>query len=91
MRFLIASLTILLTLSAARADEIEFCFLFCAVKRPVINSFCQNYTLVNQNRLDAAAVKGISRRDVKVRLNANDVKYLCQCRSWKNPICEVGK
>lgn len=88
MRYLIASLMILLTLSGARADEVEFCFLFCSVKRPVVNSFCQNYTLVNQNAGDAAAVKGISRRDVKVRLNANDVKYLCQCRAWSNPICK---
>jgi len=86
MRCLIASLTILLTLPAARADDVEFCFLFCAVKRPVVDSFCQVYQQVNQGARDSVAIKTLPRAP-KVRLNANDVLYLCKCKGWDNPIC----
>lgn len=88
MRCLIASLTILLTLSAASADTIKFCFLFCAVEpAPVVDSFCQTYQQVNQSPADSAEIKKLT-RDPKVRLNANDVIFLCKCRAWNNPICK---
>lgn len=87
MRCLIATLTILLTLSAARADEVQFCFLFCSVKRAApVDSFCQSYQRVNQSAADSAEIKKLS-RGPKVRLNANDVLYLCKCKGWDNPIC----
>jgi hypothetical protein len=81
-------LTILLTLSAARADEVEFCFFVCTVKRPVVDSFCQVYQQVNLNAADSVAIKGLP-RGPKVRLNANEVLYLCKCRAWDNPICKT--
>lgn len=89
MRYLMAILTTLLMLSVApaRADEVEFCFLFCTVKRPVVDSFCQSYQQVNQNAADAAEIKKLS-RSPKVRLTANDVLYLCKCKAWDNPICK---
>lgn len=87
MRCLIATLTILLTLSAARADEIQFCFLFCSVKQAApVDSFCQSYQRVNQSAADSAEIKKLS-RGPKVRLTANDVLYLCKCKGWDNPIC----
>jgi len=89
MRYLMASLmTLLMLLGApARADEVEFCFLFCTVKRPVVDSFCQSYQQVNQGAADSAEIKKLS-RGPKVRLNANEVLYLCKCKAWDNPICK---
>ena len=91
MRYLTTGLTIFLMLSAApaRADEVEFCFLFCTVKRPVVDSFCQSYQQVNQSPADSAEIKKLSRAP-KVRLTANDVLYLCKCKAWNNPICKKG-
>ncbi len=86
MRCLIAILMTLTTLSAARADEVEFCFLFCSVKRPVVSDFCQAYVKVNQGAADSAEIKKLS-RGPKSRLTANDVLYLCKCKAWDNPIC----
>lgn len=78
----------LLVLSATptRADEVQFCFLFCAVKTTTVDSFCQSYQQVNQSTKDATEIKKLS-RDAKVRLTANDVLYLCKCKNWNNPIC----
>lgn len=87
MRCLMATLTILLTLSGARAGEVKFCFLFCAVEQAVpVDSFCQSYQRVNQGAADSAEIKKLS-RGPKVRLNANEVLYLCKCKGWDNPIC----
>lgn len=86
MRYLIAILMTLTTLSAARADEVEFCFLFCSVKRPVVSDFCTSYLKVNQGASDAAEIKKLS-RGPKSRLTANEVLYLCKCKAWDNPIC----
>lgn len=93
MRCLIALLTISLMLSATptKADAIKFCFLFCAVETaPVIDSFCQAYQQVNQSPADSAEIKKLSRAP-KVRLDANDVLYLCKCKGWDNPICLAAK
>jgi hypothetical protein len=88
MRCLMAGLTILLMLSGARADTIKFCFLFCSVETaPVVDSFCQTYQRVNQSAADSAEIKKLSRAP-KVRLNANDVLYLCKCKAWDNAICK---
>ena len=89
MRYPTAALTISLMLSAtqASADTIKFCFLFCAVESaPVVDSFCTSYLQVNQSAADSAEIKKLSRTP-KVRLNANDVLYLCKCKAWDNPIC----
>lgn len=77
----------MLSAAPTRADEVEFCFLFCSVKRPVVDSFCQSYQQVNQGAADSAEIKKLSRAP-KVRLNANDVLYLCKCKAWDNPICK---
>lgn len=91
MRFLTASLMTLLTLSAAQADTIRFCFLICGVEpAPVVDSFCQSYQKVNQSVADSAEIKRLS-RGPKVRLNANEILYLCKCRGWANPICKETK
>lgn len=90
MRWAMAISTILLTLSAARADEVEFCFLFCTVKRPAADSFCMSYQQVNRSAQDAAAIGALPRAP-KVRLTANDVLYLCRCRGWDHPVCKSGK
>lgn len=85
-----ASLTILQMLSAApaKADRVRFCFLFCEIEQDApVDSFCLNYTKVNQSASDAAEIKRLS-RGPKTRLNANEVKYLCQCKAWDNPICK---
>lgn len=84
---------ILLTLSAApaRADTIKFCFLFCGVESaPVVDSYCQSYLQVNQSSADSAEIKKLSRAP-KLRLNANEVLYLCKCKAWDNPICRTAK
>lgn len=84
------ALTICSTLLAAPAiaDEVQLCFLFCTVKRsPAVDSFCNSYQLVNQNSVDSAELKKLS-RGPKVRLTANDALYLCKCKGWDNPICE---
>lgn len=73
--------------SPSQADTIKFCFLFCAVDTPVVDSFCQVYQQVNQSPADSAEIKKLS-RDPKIRLNANDVLYLCKCKAWDNPICK---
>lgn len=87
MRCLIATLTILLTLSAARAGDIKFCFLLCAYEQAApVDSFCQSYQRVNRSPADSAEVKKLS-RGPKDRLTANDVLYLCKCKGWNNPIC----
>jgi hypothetical protein len=85
-----AILTTLLMLSGtqARADNVKFCFLFFSVETsPAVDSFCQSYQQVNQGPTDSAEIKKLSRAP-KVRLNANDVLYLCKCRNWNNPICK---
>lgn len=90
MRYLASVSTILLTLWAtlASADTIKFCFLFCGVEpAPVVDSFCTSYLQVNQSPADSAEIKKLS-RDPKVRLNANDVLFLCKCKAWDNPICK---
>ena len=90
MRSLLANLTILLMLSGtqARADSIKFCFLFCAVEpAPVVDSFCTSYLQVNQSPADSEEIKKLARTP-KVRVNANDVLYLCKCKAWDNPICK---
>lgn len=87
MRCLMAMLTTLLMLSAARADEIEWCFIACGVKRTTVDSFCQSYQRVNQSAADSAEIKKMS-RGPKTRLTANDVLYLCKCKGWDNPVCK---
>jgi hypothetical protein len=90
MRYLMASLTILLMLSGtqARADRVKFCFLFCEIEQdPISDSFCTSYQQVNRGASDSAEIKKLSRAP-KIRLNANDVLYLCKCKAWNNPICK---
>lgn len=90
MRYLMASLTILLMLSGtpARADRVKFCFLFCEIETtPAVDSFCQSYLQVNKSPSDSAEIKKLS-RGPKGRINANDVLYLCRCRAWNDPICK---
>jgi len=87
MRYLIASLMILTTLSVARAGEVKFCFLFCAFEQSApMDSFCQSYQRVNQRPADGVEIERLS-RGLKARLTANDVLYLCKCKAWDNPIC----
>lgn len=84
-----AILTILLTLSAtpSQADRVKFCFLFCEIEQDgPADSYCTSYLRVNQSAADAAEIKKLS-RGPKVRLNANEVLYLCKCKAWDNPIC----
>ena len=88
MRWTIAVLTTLLTLSAAPAAEVRFCFLFCSVaEEAAVDSFCAAYQQVNRSAEDSAGIKQLP-RGAKVRLNANDVLYLCKCKRWDNPICK---
>lgn len=90
MRYLIAGLTTLLMLLAApaRADRVKFCFLFCEIEQEApVDSYCQVYQQVNQSAADSEEIKKLS-RGPKVRLNANDVLYLCKCKGWDNPICK---
>lgn len=90
MRYLIASLTILLTLwvAPARADKVVACIFICIVEpSPAVSDFCEAYQQVNQGAADSAAIKGLP-RGPKVRLNANDILYLCKCKAWDNPICK---
>lgn len=87
MRCLIAALMILSTISAARAERIRFCFLFCAIESTAaVDGFCQNYERVIRNAEDAGAIKNLSRAP-KSRISRNDVLYRCTCEAWQNPIC----
>lgn len=88
MRCPTAILMTSMMLSAAQADTVRFCFLFCAVEdAPVVDSFCQAYQRVNASAADSAEIKKLS-RGPRARLTANDVLYLCKCKIWDNPICK---
>lgn len=87
MRCLTAILTVLLMTSAAKADRVKFCFLFCAVESPAaVDSFCTSYSRVIRNPSDAAAVKGLP-RNLRERNAANDTLYRCTCEGWKHKAC----
>lgn len=86
MRCLMASLMILSTISAASADRVRFCFLFCAVESPAaVDSFDKAYERVILTPADSAAVKALP-RGVRERLTRNEVLYRCST-GWQNPIC----
>lgn len=89
MRCLTATLTLLLTISAAEADRIKFCFIFCAVEQQgVVDSFSSVYQRVITSPADSAEIKKLS-RPLRERLTRNEILYRCST-GWNNSIC-AGK
>ena len=76
-----------LSAAPARADRVEFCFLFCSVSRdPPADSFCQVYERVYLQAGDSDPIKA-ARPAVRRAIDKNEAKYLCICKKWDNPIC----
>lgn len=73
---------------ASAEQRVKFCFLFCAVEgdAPVVDSFCQLYEPVIRERGDAAEIAKTKDR-VRKSIDKNEVKYLCVCKQWSDPIC----
>lgn len=73
--------------SAASADRIKFCFLFCAVEADgPVDSFTQVYSRVILSPADSEEIKKLS-RPLRERITGNEVKYRCET-DWKGrPIC----
>lgn len=86
MRCLMASLMLLSTISAASADKVRLCLLFCVVETPdAVDSFSKAYERVIQSSDDAGAIKKLPRA-LRERLTRNEVLYRCST-GWQNPIC----
>lgn len=87
MRCLMASLIILSTISAASADRVRLCLLFCLVESAgATDSFSASYQRVITSPADSAAIKVLP-RGVRERLTRNEVLYRCS-QGWQNPICQ---
>lgn len=87
MRCLIAILTLLLTISAAEAQKVKLCILFCVVEQEgAVDSFSTLYERVITSPADSAEVKKLS-RPLRERLTRNEVLYRCST-GWKSPLCQ---
>lgn len=87
MRCLMASLMILSTISAAQADRVRLCVLFCLIESPpAVDSYTALYEMVIRSPTDADEVKRLS-RPLRERLTRNEVLYRC-ATGWSNPICK---
>lgn len=69
-------LTTLLAPSAAVAEKVKFCILFCLVEQEtvVVDGFCQQYNRLLTDAKAAEEVKKLS-RPLKDRLVANEAQY----------------
>lgn len=87
MRWAIASLMIFCATSAAEAERVRFCFLFCTVETEApADSFCAAYERVIRSELDGAEIGTVSRA-VRQRIARNDALYRCVCQNWQHPVC----
>lgn len=87
MRCLMASLMILSTISAAQADRVRLCVLFCVVETPpAVDSYTALYEQVIRTPADSEEIKKLS-RPLRERLTKNEVLYRCS-KGWDNPICK---
>ncbi len=90
MRCLTAILVLLSTISAADADRVRLCILFCVVETPAaVDSFDKLYERVIVSPADSAEVNRLS-RPLRERLTRNEVLYRCST-GWNNAICETLK
>lgn len=90
MRCLTAILTLLLTISAAEAQKVRLCLLFCVVEQQgAVDSFSSLYNRVITSPADSAEVKKLS-RPLRERLTRNEVLYRCST-GWNNSICGKAK
>lgn len=90
MRCLMASLMLLSTISAAQADRVRLCVLFCLVDPPAaVDSFDRAYEPVIRTPEDAAQIKHLPRA-LRERLTRNETLYRCS-KGWANPICKGMK
>jgi predicted NAD/FAD-binding protein len=79
-----------LTISAAEADRIKFCFIFCAVEHHgAVDSFSTVYQRVITSPADSAEIKKLS-RPLRERLTRNEALYRC-ATGWNNAICGNAK
>lgn len=70
-----------------------YCFIFCIgsvqapEQTPVPDTFCSVYKqqVLTQTELDA--VKSLP-KNLRDRMQANDLLYLCRCESWSAPECQ---
>lgn len=90
MRWMMASLIALSTISAASADRVRFCLLVCVVESQggAVDSFTALYNRVIMSPADSAAIKKLP-RPLRERLTRNEVLYRCST-GWDNPICKAA-
>lgn len=67
------------------------CFIMCfgSIEQPKpipLSDFCQRYERQVLSQRDLDEVKKLP-RDLKNRLQGNDLDYLCLCKKWDNPAC----
>lgn len=86
MRCLMASLTILLTISAAQAERVRLCVLFCVVESgAAVDSYTALYEPVIRSPSDSSEIKSLS-RSLRARITKNDAQYRCS-QGWNHPVC----
>ena len=90
MRCLTAILIALLMTSAANAEKIKFCFLFCIIESEVSDSFVAAYKRVILSPADSADIKKLP-RPLRERLTANETLYRCETDWRGRPICSSSK
>lgn len=87
MRCLTAILITLSMISAAQAERVRLCVLFCLVETTgPVDSFAALYERVIRTPAEADEVKRLSRA-LRERLTRNEVLYRC-ATGWSNPICK---
>lgn len=67
------------------------CFFFCfgTVEQPKqipLSDFCQRYERQVLTQKDLAEIKKLP-RELRDRMQGNDLDYLCLCKRWNNPAC----
>lgn len=75
--------------SAAQAEKVRFCFLFCAVERDVVDSYQSLYGRVITDPSDSDAIKKLP-RPLRERIVRNETLHRC-LSGWDNPICNELK
>jgi hypothetical protein len=68
------------------------CFILCfgiyrGEQPGPVDSFCQTYVQTVTSRAELDAVKRLPRQ-LRDRIQGNDLDYLCRCLNWKDPTCQ---
>ena len=70
------------------------CFLFCFgsvedLKQVPVQDFCKRYERQVLTRDEVEHIKKLP-RNLRDKIQGNDLDYLCQCRKWDSPRCKTG-